>query len=407
MAKAISIRDLIEQVTKVCPENSPIPSESWVRLNFCPRNPHSRVAKKYTSRLEAKHMVQKRQFRNYHPDAHFCAALFRYMQDYAIKFRDISLFVCIDDKHRIKVGEPSFPVAAVERGKEVIVSLHETLTVGDHDFCKFSLIPGVVLIVDIPHDMEGSWYRGDVIIGLKEAAFEPSSPIRHMTELHNCLATRMENRHMLFVYADGGPDHRLTFLTVQLSLIALFLNLKLDVLIAGRTAPSHSWANPVERIMSIVNLGLQCIGIARKKVSTEAEKHIASCKNLKELRANCSEFKKDIEESIAPAKELIASVLNRLELKGKKFDVFNSASAEEIKSYWNVLLTLEESLSPSDTNQKCLKNFPSLQRFIEHCCSFRKYSVTIKKCGKEGCSLCLPIQMPSERFAGKCIIFNH
>ena len=57
----------------------------------------------------------------------------------------------------------------------------------------------------------------------------------------------------------GGPDHRLTYLTVQLSLIALFMNLDLDVLIAGQTALSHSWANPVERIMAIVNLGLQCI----------------------------------------------------------------------------------------------------------------------------------------------------
>jgi hypothetical protein len=36
------------------------------------------------------------------------------------------------------VGEPNFPVAAVERGKEVIVSFDETFIVGDHDYCKFS-----------------------------------------------------------------------------------------------------------------------------------------------------------------------------------------------------------------------------------------------------------------------------
>ena len=47
--------------------------------------------------------------------------------------------------------------------------------------------------------------------------------------------------NILFVYSDGGPDHRLTFLNVKLSLIALFMNLDLDVLIAGRTAPSYSW----------------------------------------------------------------------------------------------------------------------------------------------------------------------
>ena len=44
------------------------------------------------------------------------------------------IFACIDDKHRVKVGEPNFPVAAVERGKKVIVSLNETFLVGDYDF---------------------------------------------------------------------------------------------------------------------------------------------------------------------------------------------------------------------------------------------------------------------------------
>ena len=48
MAKAISVRDLIEEVKKLCPTNIPIPSESWVRLNFCPRNPHTQAAKRYT-----------------------------------------------------------------------------------------------------------------------------------------------------------------------------------------------------------------------------------------------------------------------------------------------------------------------------------------------------------------------
>jgi len=33
---------------------------------------------------------------------------------------------------------------------------------------------------------------------------------------------------------------------VQLSLIALFKNLNLDMLITCRAAPGHSWRNPVE-----------------------------------------------------------------------------------------------------------------------------------------------------------------
>ena len=39
-------------------------------------------------------------------------------RDYAVKLRNVALFVCIDDKHRIKVGEPGFALAAVERGRQ-------------------------------------------------------------------------------------------------------------------------------------------------------------------------------------------------------------------------------------------------------------------------------------------------
>ena len=158
MAKAISVRDLVEQVAALCPVDTPIPFESWVRLNFCPKNPQAKVSCRYTSRLASKHMVQKQQFRASHPDSHFCAAVFRYMRDYAVKYRDYSIFLSIDDKHRVKVGEPNFPVAAVKLGKELIVSLQETFMVGDHDFCRFSLVPSVVLVNDIPLSIEDSWY---------------------------------------------------------------------------------------------------------------------------------------------------------------------------------------------------------------------------------------------------------
>ena len=112
----------------------------------------------------------------------------------------------------------------------------------------------------------------------------------------------MENRHILFVYTDGGPDHRLTYVSSQLSLIALFLKLDLDVLVAGRTAPSHSWANPVERIMSILNLGMQCIGLMREKCEDHIEKALENCKTLKDIRNYCSYNKSDIANSLKAPK---------------------------------------------------------------------------------------------------------
>ena len=53
-------------------------------------------------------------------------------------------------------------------------------------------------------------------------------------------------------------------MSVKLSLIALFMEMYLDMIVAQRTAPGNSWADPVERIMSIVNTGLQGVGVMRQ-----------------------------------------------------------------------------------------------------------------------------------------------
>ena len=151
--------------------------------------------------------------------------------------KSTAIFLSIDDKHKIKIGEPGFPVAAADRGKQVIVSRDTTFAVGDHDFTKMGIMPSVSLLVDIPENIEGSFYHGKVFVCCKDAVFEPSSPNCHMAELYKLV----DDKPILFLYCDGGPDHRLTYVSVQLSLIALFLKLDLDYLCVCRTAPFHSW----------------------------------------------------------------------------------------------------------------------------------------------------------------------
>ena len=79
-------------------------------------------------------MLQQRMVRKSHDDDHYTNALFKYAREYAINIRDICCFICTDDKHKIDVGEPSFPLAAVPRGKRVLVAGNEAFQVGDHDF---------------------------------------------------------------------------------------------------------------------------------------------------------------------------------------------------------------------------------------------------------------------------------
>ena len=114
LAMAISARDIHEQVAAECDESIAIPSVQWLRLQFWPSKT-SAAAKKNTGRVRVKMMVYARQHRKHHVDTYYASAIFRYQKEFAVRFRTVTTFVCEDDKHTIKVGEPNYPVAAVER----------------------------------------------------------------------------------------------------------------------------------------------------------------------------------------------------------------------------------------------------------------------------------------------------
>ena len=78
LARAVSVRDLREQVEKRCPEGTEIPSEPWIRLQFWPKSTHAHAKLHYTGQLDVKFMVRARQFRKSHEDTHYVAAIFRY-----------------------------------------------------------------------------------------------------------------------------------------------------------------------------------------------------------------------------------------------------------------------------------------------------------------------------------------
>eukprot|EP00731_Ephydatia_muelleri_P010010 Em0005g596a len=277
MAKAISVRDLREKVKERCPPGTLVPSDEWIRLQFAPSCVSSHTALRYTGKLQVCHKVQQRQWRKQHEDSHYAACIYRYQREYAVQMQQQCVFVCIDDKHRVKIGEPNCPVASAERGRQVIV---------------------VVLINDIPEEISGSWYDGQ---------------------------------------------------------------LDLDYLCAARTAPYHSYRNPMERIMSIVNLGLQAVALAREKMPEEMEKAA---------------------------------------FKWKNFQVFSAASAAEIDSLWSSLLAIDHEMRLRHDDKITAKDLsPALADFMSHCCKQRHYFFDILKCGKPECMLCKPLQLSASEFS--------
>ena len=173
------------------------------------------------------------------------------------------------------------------------------------------------------------------------------------------------------------------------------------MLVAVRTPPYHSWKNPVERIMSIINIALQSVGLMRSSMPEYLEKKLAGRNNVKKIREaceGCPELKDAIVDSMQPVKALLESLFIRLKLKQQPFEVFHAASTAEIESSWSRILHIDGQLSQEDTSAKILPQRPGLKRFLEHCCQERLYSFSIKKCGSTACSICAPPRLPGEVF---------
>ena len=106
-------------------------------------------------------------------------------------------------------------------------------------------------IIGIPTDVADSRYTGDVF---KRSVLSPHHRIGTCQNIMN-----YSDKFIFFLYSDGG---RVTYISVQLSLIAVFLRLDLEYLCASVAILGES----SERIMQIVNLGRHCVGLMRQEL---------------------------------------------------------------------------------------------------------------------------------------------
>ena len=167
LASALSAHNLHSEVQKRCPEGTPrcpegtpIPALQWLRLQFWPKRRNSAAASRYYGTIKVRYMIQSRQLRENHEDMHYASALFRYLKEFCVKFKENTTFVCMDDKAYYENRGTWIPCSCLERGKVVLVAKGTHLMVCYHDFAKLSMIPSVILRVVIPNAVEDSWYRG-------------------------------------------------------------------------------------------------------------------------------------------------------------------------------------------------------------------------------------------------------
>ena len=122
---------------------------------------------------------------------------------------------------------------------------------------------------NVPCQLEGSWYSGKVKIIVQDSVFQKSTAYRNAAATVRLAQEDPSEWKPIHVkYSDGGTEHCTLLVKVQLSLIAIFKMLGLDMLIACRAAPGQSWQNPVERVMAILNIGLQNCALETRQQRT-------------------------------------------------------------------------------------------------------------------------------------------
>lgn len=120
---------------------------------------------------------------------------------------------------------------------------------------------------------------------LNDSIFQSSSPLRHSAEIRQMLAlTGNFGKPIRVIYRDEGSDHRVTYPSVQLALVALFLIDDLDVLLAARCCPSHSNTNPAERWHSVMNLAFQFLSLERLSMDSQYERVMQRSDTMKAIR---------------------------------------------------------------------------------------------------------------------------
>ena len=105
-------------------------------------------------------------------------------------------------------------------------------------------------------------------------ATQGSSAIRGVAEMGKIIETEKINATRFYAISDGGGDGRADFLSVQKSLVGLFLYHDFDEVSICRTAAGLSYRNSVERVHAIANLGLQSVGLMRQRMPPDMEKLI-------------------------------------------------------------------------------------------------------------------------------------
>ena len=410
MPIAVSIRHLRDMITERLLQKFPgqevsIPSEEWIRLQFWPKNPFSCSALRHTGHFDVKFSVQIRQLRKDHPDAKYCSVLLKYVRSFACQHSNIVTYLSVDDKAIVPVGEPDCPIAASSRShNRSLVLTNASIKALDHDFHIHGIVPSVAFAVNIPESVHDSFYSGRAFVTLKDKVLQPSSALRHAAEQSKILSSNFPDSSIVIIVSDGGPDHRLSFFSVKISLICLFIELDLDMLVAVRTCPYQSWQNIAERVMSTLNLGLQNVALCRKPMPEEFEKMVANKLTLTDLRNQVGKnppLHPQLMDSLSQPVLQLSKRFMAMKIKEERVALSEPAKDEEITGVFEKIHEIDSSLVAIKLRKDDLKDKKPLHEFMKELCIQTLYLFQVKKCLQPSCTYCKahPVHVSPEQFS--------
>ena len=210
-------------------------------------------------------------------------------------------------------------------------------------------------------------------------------------------------KSVLLLYFDGGSDHRLRYRTVQAALSALRILLNLDMVVAANTYPYHSFSNPVERIMAILNIALNGAVLERGEMGELQEQALHSCCSMAATRRAVAKDESKAEplglrqawkESMDVPIKCLEGVFGRLLLKEEPFHVGKAATAQDMENLLDALRRIDCSLLDLHDCQKSKK----YEEYKSNNVHSSKYLFSDRKCDKDACTICGPIIMPPEMY---------
>ena len=117
--------------------------------------------------------------------------------------------------------------------------------------------------------------------------------------------------------------------------------------------------------MSILNLGLQSIGLMQTEMNDESEKLMSKCGTINEIRKIAEEnptLKRDLTTSLQAPINLIRNTFSRQSLKDEPFETFTAASETEMGRFWETIELVDDSVTNENHTAEYIKQKVNIKK---------------------------------------------